>query len=78
MNVFEFYGTWREKQILTRWNSYLWPGYSEQASNYHVLILALICNVKRREHLETWSKFWQHWSPSAISEKKLTVKSRNL
>ncbi|KAL7929981.1 P-loop containing nucleoside triphosphate hydrolase protein [Trichoderma chlorosporum] len=37
--------------------SYLWPGYSEQASNYHVLILALICNVKRREHLETWKIF---------------------
>ncbi|UKZ78220.1 hypothetical protein TrVFT333_005955 [Trichoderma virens FT-333] len=39
--------------------SYLWPGYSEQASNYHVLILALICNVKRREHLETWKIFEQ-------------------
>ncbi|RFU73568.1 intron-binding aquarius [Trichoderma arundinaceum] len=37
--------------------SYLWPGYSEEASNYHVLVLALICNVKRREHLETWKIF---------------------
>ncbi|KAM0259412.1 hypothetical protein ACHAQJ_003306 [Trichoderma viride] len=37
--------------------SYLWPGYSEESSNYHVLILALICNVKRREHLETWKIF---------------------
>ena len=45
-----------EISSLTPRYSYLWPGYSEQASNYHVLILALICNVKRREHLETWSK----------------------
>ncbi|KAF7559329.1 hypothetical protein G7046_g4827 [Stylonectria norvegica] len=37
--------------------SYLWPGYTEQASNYHVLLIALIANVKRREHLETWALF---------------------
>jgi len=34
----------------------LWPGYTEESSNYHVLLMALIVNVKRREHLETWSK----------------------
>ncbi|KAI8662720.1 Pre-mRNA-splicing factor [Fusarium sp. Ph1] len=37
--------------------SYLWPGYTEEASNFHVLLIALIANVKRREHLETWSLF---------------------
>ncbi|KAH7144070.1 hypothetical protein EDB81DRAFT_797345 [Dactylonectria macrodidyma] len=37
--------------------SYLWPGYTEEASNYHVLLIALIANVKRREHLETWGLF---------------------
>ncbi|KAH8169576.1 AAA domain-containing protein [Sarocladium implicatum] len=37
--------------------SYLWPGYTEEASNYHVLLIALIANVKRREHLETWTLF---------------------
>ncbi|KAK4090216.1 hypothetical protein Purlil1_5387 [Purpureocillium lilacinum] len=37
--------------------SYLWPGYTEESSNYHVLLMALIVNVKRREHLETWSIF---------------------
>ncbi|PNP40630.1 hypothetical protein TGAMA5MH_07628 [Trichoderma gamsii] len=37
--------------------NYLWPGYSDESSNHHVLILALICNVKRREHLETWKIF---------------------
>ena len=36
--------------------NYLWPGFSEDASNYHVLLLVLLANVKRREQLETWSK----------------------
>ncbi|TQV92575.1 DEAD helicases superfamily protein (Aquarius) [Cordyceps javanica] len=40
--------------------SYLWPGYTEEASNFHVLLMALIINVKRREHLETWALFEQH------------------
>ncbi|KAF5962792.1 NAM7-nonsense-mediated mRNA decay, partial [Fusarium coicis] len=34
--------------------SYLWPGYTEEASNFHVLLIALIANVKHREHLVTW------------------------
>lgn len=43
--------------LLTRSRySYLWPGYTEEASNYHVLLIALIANVKRREHLETWGE----------------------
>ncbi|KAI1769078.1 P-loop containing nucleoside triphosphate hydrolase protein [Hypoxylon sp. FL1150] len=37
--------------------SYLWPGYSEDSSNFHVLLIALITNVKAREKLETWSIF---------------------
>lgn len=37
-------------------SSYLWPGYTEESSNFHVLLIALIVNVKRREHLETWSQ----------------------
>jgi intron-binding protein aquarius len=36
--------------------SYLWPGYTEEASNFHVLLIALITNVKHREHLATWSE----------------------
>lgn len=36
--------------------SYLWPGYTEEASNFHVLLIALIANVKHREHLATWSE----------------------
>ncbi|KAI0851034.1 P-loop containing nucleoside triphosphate hydrolase protein [Daldinia vernicosa] len=37
--------------------SYLWPGYSEDSSNFHVLLIVLITNVKARERLETWSIF---------------------
>ncbi len=37
--------------------SYLWPGYSEDSSNFHVLLVALITTVKARERLETWSIF---------------------
>jgi intron-binding protein aquarius len=40
-------------QILER---YLWPGYSEDSSNFHVLLIALISNVKTREHLPTWGE----------------------
>ncbi|KAI0024915.1 P-loop containing nucleoside triphosphate hydrolase protein [Xylariomycetidae sp. FL0641] len=37
--------------------SYLWPGYTEDSSNFHVLLMALIANVKARERLDTWSIF---------------------
>lgn len=46
------------EQQLTASNSYLWPGYTEEASNYHVLLIALIVNAKRRERLETWGMSW--------------------
>ena len=35
---------------------YLWPGYTEDASNHHVLLLALLVNVKRREGLPVWGE----------------------
>lgn len=41
-------------QLLER---YLWPGYTEDASNQHVLLLALLVNVKRREDLPVWENF---------------------
>ncbi|KAB5570757.1 P-loop containing nucleoside triphosphate hydrolase protein [Coniochaeta sp. 2T2.1] len=37
--------------------SYLWPGYTEDSSNFHVLLIVLIANVKRKERLETWGIF---------------------
>lgn len=36
---------------------YLWPGYTSDASNQHVLLIALLVNVKRQEHLPTWPFF---------------------
>ena len=36
---------------------YLWPGYNEDASNHHVLLLALLVNVKRQERLPVWPLF---------------------
>ncbi len=38
-------------QILER---FLWPGWSEDSSNFHVLLIVLISNVKTRERLSTW------------------------
>jgi len=35
---------------------YLWPGYTDDASNHHVLLLALLVNVKRREGLPVWGE----------------------
>ncbi|KAL2264028.1 hypothetical protein VTK26DRAFT_3332 [Humicola hyalothermophila] len=37
--------------------SYLWPGYGEDSSNFHVLLIVLIANTKRRERLSTWDIF---------------------
>ncbi|KAL2866851.1 RNA helicase aquarius [Aspergillus lucknowensis] len=36
---------------------FLWPTYTEDASNYHVLLIALIVSVKQREHLPIWDIF---------------------
>ncbi|OBT51151.1 hypothetical protein VE04_09033 [Pseudogymnoascus sp. 24MN13] len=35
--------------------SYLWPGFSDDASNHHVLLIVLISNVRSREHLPVWN-----------------------
>ncbi len=37
--------------------SYLWPGYGENSSNFHVLLIVLLINTKRRERLDTWDVF---------------------
>lgn len=36
---------------------YLWPGYGEDSSNYHVLLIALMVTTKRREGLPIWAVF---------------------
>lgn len=40
-----------------RHRRYLWPGYSDDSSNHHVLLLAIIVNVKLREALPAWTNF---------------------
>jgi hypothetical protein len=35
---------------------YLWPGFTEDSSNYHVLLIALMINTKRKESLPSWRK----------------------
>ncbi|KAL4803938.1 hypothetical protein BDV18DRAFT_143505 [Aspergillus unguis] len=37
--------------------NFLWPSFTEDASNYHVLLLSLIVSVKQREHLPIWEIF---------------------
>jgi intron-binding protein aquarius len=39
---------------------YLWPGYGEESSNYHVLLIALMVTVKRREGLAVWTIFTEN------------------
>ncbi|KAJ5778320.1 CWF11 family [Penicillium odoratum] len=36
---------------------FLWPTYSEDASNHHVLLIALLVSVKYREHVPIWDIF---------------------
>lgn len=50
------YGALLALEGLQAVENYLWPGFSEDASNYHVLLLVLLANVKKREQLETWGE----------------------
>ena len=36
---------------------YLWPNLNEESSNYHVMLVALMVTVKRREGLPVWNLF---------------------
>ncbi|OJJ46372.1 hypothetical protein ASPZODRAFT_132454 [Penicilliopsis zonata CBS 506.65] len=36
---------------------FLWPGYTEDASNHHILLIALVVSIKQREHLPIWDIF---------------------
>ncbi|EXJ79442.1 hypothetical protein A1O3_08944 [Capronia epimyces CBS 606.96] len=41
-------------QILER---FLWPTFSADSSNHHVLLIAVFFNVKQRAHLQDWTLF---------------------
>ncbi|CAL8581376.1 hypothetical protein XPA_007074 [Xanthoria parietina] len=37
--------------------NYLWPGYTDNCTNHHVLLIAIIATVKNRENLPVWDIF---------------------
>lgn len=46
---------WNEFARLTC-SRYLWPTYTEDASNHHVLLIAVIVGIKKGEHLPIWGE----------------------
>ena len=42
--------------IVLTMHRYLWPNYSEESTNFHVLLMALIVNIKIRENLPAWGQ----------------------
>lgn len=50
-------------QVLDR---YLWPGYSEDTSDHHAVLIALIVNVKRQERVNAWSEYYHDWAVEFI------------
>ncbi|CAD6502197.1 BgTH12-02436 [Blumeria graminis f. sp. triticale] len=53
--AFKFLLDLENLQIL---EDYLWPGFTEDASNIHVLLIVLLSNVRAREHLPVWDTFY--------------------
>lgn len=60
LNVLEKYAARDDSSYARRANSFtyrfLWPTYTEDASNHHVLLITLIVSVKYREHLPIWGE----------------------
>ena len=52
--LLEKYGTSRCGNRMLIAKSYLWSGYTDGATNYHVLLMALLVTVKTREDLPSW------------------------
>ena len=56
LQLLEKYKYFRRVRLILTVVSYLWPGYTDAATNYHVLLTALLVTVKSRENLPTWSE----------------------
>ena len=52
--LLEKYGTSIYEFTVLTVTSYLWPGYTDTSTNYHVLLTALLVIVKSREGLPSW------------------------
>lgn len=52
--LLEKYGTSTYQCTVLTVTSYLWPGYTDASTNYHVLLTALLVTVKSREDLPSW------------------------
>ena len=52
--LLEKYGTLTYEHTVLTVTSYLWPGYTDASTNYHVLLTALLVTVKTREDLPSW------------------------
>ncbi|KAM5468181.1 hypothetical protein MauCBS54593_004922 [Microsporum audouinii] len=55
---------------------FLWPTYTEDASNYHIMLIVVIVGIKRREHLPIWSHFFDR--PADFSTLFRRILSMNL
>ncbi|PGH11437.1 hypothetical protein AJ80_07116 [Polytolypa hystricis UAMH7299] len=55
---------------------FLWPTYTEDSSNYHVLLIAVIVGIKQREHLPIWDSFTDR--PADFSSLFRRILSMNL
>lgn len=45
-----------ELENLQLLEQYLWPGYNEASSDHHILLIAIMVTLKRREGLPVWGK----------------------
>ena len=52
--LLEKYGTSTYQCTVLTVTSYLWPGYTDASTNYHVLLTGLLVTVKTREDLPSW------------------------
>ena len=52
--LLEKYETLTHENLVLIATSYLWPGYTDASTNYHVLLTALLVTVKTRENLPSW------------------------
>ncbi|EFR04302.1 intron-binding protein aquarius [Nannizzia gypsea CBS 118893] len=56
---------------------FLWPTFTEDASNYHIMLIAVIVGTKRREHLPIWTHFFDRPADFSILFRRILSMSLN-